>query len=103
MSNEEKTFFDNVQGILNKYLICKFEWKNTERAKHSIQIAMNQFWIGRTIEEKQNEFLDKQIEILEKIYSCFLENHKQGKKLFSEECKTLTRKYINWFREFILD
>lgn len=95
-STEEKQFWKNIQNLINDYVIDRHEWKDTERIRHGTQLVMNEFWIWRTIDEKQNEFLDKQMELLEKMRKC-IETKQTGEKL-----KKLVRQYMGGFKSFIL-
>ena len=102
MSKEEAIFRENVTWIVTSYMKSKCEKKSTERVRHSIQIAMNQFWIGNTVEKKQEEFLDKQIWILDEMRTHITINKQLWNNNVGKTIKSMVRKYLDWFREFIL-
>lgn len=96
-SKEEKQFWDNIQGLINNYMHARYEKKDIERVKNWMQIAMTQFGgIGRNDAEKQDNFLNYQMNLLEKMRKCI------ATKNTGEPLKKLVKQYIDGFKDFIL-
>mgnify|MGYP003293818899 CR=1 FL=1 len=101
MKEKEIVFFDIVTGLATSYIRDRCEKKNIEWVRHSMQIAIDQYWILDKSEKEQEEFIDKQMEILDEMRTIVTVNRQMWNNNVSGIIESYMRKYLDWFIEFI--